>query len=434
MRVTLNLRQLFGLRRWGRQQQGIVLAAAVFALLGGGLFALTQRDAWFDPAPQEPTHGPKMSSLTIERDQGGDAQIAPKPIIIQQAPPPMTAAPPAPVPAASDVRGIAAGGILTSLSQAALEQYFIELKALGAGWVRWDINWAAVQPDGPSSYKWDGPDRIAAAAQKYGIRSLGIITYTPVWARVADCRDSQFCAPADPAAFGAFARQAASRYKDRNIHHWEIWNEPNYASAWQPAANVAAYAAVLKAAWSGIKTADQSAVIVTGGLAPAATKGGSIAPNTFVQGLYTHGARNSFDILGLHPYSYPVVASYQAAWNAWQQMNAIRQTMATEGDGAKKIWATEYGAPTGGPGQSRVTTQLDFTYPNDFMTETAQSQIAEDAVTLYRQNQSWLTGFFWYSLKDNGTSSGTSENFFGLLRFDGGKKPSYASLERLFKE
>jgi len=104
--------------------------------------------------------------------------------------------------------------------------------------------------------------------------------------------------------------------------------------------------------------------------------------------------------------------------------------MVSKGDSNKKIWVTEYGAPTGGPGSVRGLDELTFTYDFDYMSETAQQSMVQQVTTFYGQNKDWMGPFFWYSLKDNGTDRNTPENFFGLLRFDGSKKPAYEVLRK----
>lgn len=328
--------------------------------------------------------------------------------------------------------GIAAGGGLTWLDQSDLDAYFQSLKDLGVTWVRWDLDWSAIQPDNPSSYDWDGPDRVAATAAKFGIQSLGIITIAPQWALDpnASCTIDQHCPPLDPNTYAHFASVVASRYKGV-INTWEIWNEPNLNGQWATAANGEGYAAYLKAAYTAIKQANPSAIVLTGGLAAAADEGGNTSPTTFIRTLYAAGAKGYFDAIALHPYSYPVNASYIAPWNSWQQMTGIRQLMVDNGDSAKKIWVTEYGAPTGGPGSVKDLNQLVFTYGSDYMTESAQQQMLQDVMTLYSQDKSWMGPFFWYSLKDNGSDTSTPENFFGLIRFDGSQKPAYQTFKQI---
>ena len=186
--------------------------------------------------------------------------------------------------------GIAAGGGLIHLSQEHLNEYFDLLQALGVRWVRWDIDWSVVQKDGPESYNWEGTDRVVLTADKYGINSLAIITYAPKWAADKACHSGQRCAPADPQAFGDFSKEAAARYKNY-IHHWEIWNEPNYTFFWSPKPSAKRYAEVLEAAFLQIKTEDPDAIVVSGGLASIGNeKDGSISPLTFAKSLYSLGA------------------------------------------------------------------------------------------------------------------------------------------------
>ena len=74
---------------------------------------------------------------------------------------------------------------------------------------------------------------------------------------------------------------------------------------------------------------------------------------TFLQGIYARGGGGSFDAVGHHPYSYPYDPSGGQAWNAFTQTGFLYQIMVANGDGAKKVWGTESGAPTGNdPGRS----------------------------------------------------------------------------------
>ncbi|HJQ08686.1 MAG TPA: hypothetical protein VJ836_04375 [Candidatus Saccharimonadales bacterium] len=327
--------------------------------------------------------------------------------------------------------GIAAGGGLTSLSQQELDLYFTQLKELGTTWVRWDIDWNVVQPQNQTHYNWTPTDRVANTAKKYGISSLAIITYTPKWARSSACVDSPKCRPADMQAFGKFAETVASRYKS-SVTHWEIWNEPNYKAFWEPRPNSHEYAELLKAAYLGIKKVSPSAIIVTGGLAASGNEeDGSRSPLTFVTGLYERGANAYYDIVALHPYTYPASTDYIAWWNSWQQMGPVRDLMIAQGEASKKIWITEYGAPTGGPGNSFTVDQFDkFTYGSDHMSENAQAMLASQAIAGYSARTDWLGPFFWYSLKDLSSNRDNPENFFGLLRSNNTKKPAYDIIYR----
>lgn len=322
--------------------------------------------------------------------------------------------------------GIAAGGELTSKSQAELDRYFGSLRELGVRWVRWDVDWSVIQSAGAENYDWRGTDRVAATADRFGIHSLGIVTYAPGWAKKAGCPAESQCAPRDVASFARFAATAADRYRD-SILYWEIWNEPNIPLFWGPKPSAKRYAEALRLASDAIRNANPRAVIISGGLAAAGNDpDGSVAPADFVRELYRYGAKDAFDAMAVHPYTYPVLPGYDVAWNNWKAVRSVHDVMAENGDGNKEVWITEYGAPTGGPGTYfSVNHVRSFRFGVDYMDESSQGAMMAETLSYYSRNSDWIGLFFWYSLRDNGTSRETPENFFGLLRHDWSKKPAY---------
>jgi exo-beta-1,3-glucanase (GH17 family) len=136
-----------------------------------------------------------------------------------------------------------------------------------------------------------------------------------------------------------------------------------------------------------------------------------------MQTMYAQGAKGYFDAFAHHPYCYAAdfdCPDTVADWSAWSQMNetspSLRSIMAANGDSDKKIWLTEFGAPTGG-GTKAVS-------------EALQAKMVADAYAKVRTT-SWLGPLLWYSLKDNGTNSTDMEDWFGVLRTDGSHKPAY---------
>ncbi len=318
--------------------------------------------------------------------------------------------------------GIAAGSALSALSPTDLAARLDGIKALGVGWVRYDIEWENIEQQGPGQFDWSAYDRVVSAAASRGLSSVGVIDYAPTWARNTACAGSFACEPADPNAYGQFAGLVASRYKSYGVHTWEIWNEPNSAQYFQPGSDPATYTAMLKSAYAAIKQSDPSATVLTGGLSPADTGGGSTSPPDFLTAIYANSGGGSFDALGDHPYTFPVTASYPSSTNAWGQLTTLHNLMASHGDGAKQIWITEYGAPTGGPGPTATTNSYNVAASH--VTEALQSQSVSDLAAQYL-TYSWLGPVFWYSYQDAGTSQNTNENFFGLIRADGSHKPAY---------
>ncbi len=143
-------------------------------------------------------------------------------------------APPGPAdPVAAPAIGLAYGDELPGMDAAGLATALDDAVTVG-GTVRLDVSWADVQHDGPGVWDWSGLDRVLAATRARGLDVIGVVAYTPAWARVAGCDDEK-CRPASYADFAAFAGAAAARYGAGGIGAWEIWNEPNNAAFWMPA-------------------------------------------------------------------------------------------------------------------------------------------------------------------------------------------------------
>jgi hypothetical protein len=316
---------------------------------------------------------------------------------------------------AFDRAGFSIGGGFQNQTDAEIALELNSMKTAGARWVRMDVNWAVIQAGGPSSYDWARFDRVAASARSRGFTVLAEILYTPGWARVAGAPAES--PPANLEDYARFARAAVAHYAPLGIHAYEVWNEPNNASFWQPRADVARYTAMLKVAYPAIKSVDPSAIVVSGGMSPAVDDRRNISPLTFLRGIYANGGKGFFDAVGHHPYCYPAYPGDARAWSAWYQMYgtspSLRSIMADNGDSGKQIWATEFGAPTNGPSGTSVGEQT-------------QAAMLTRAFDLF-QRYGWAGPMFWYSQRDVGTTTDSQENFYGILRHDFSAKPAFAA-------
>jgi hypothetical protein len=286
---------------------------------------------------------------------------------------------------------------------------FDAIKATGATWVRFDFDWSAVQPNGPTTWNWAPIDRGVAAANARGLKVLATLAYTPAWARPGGTDNKT--PPTNPNDYATFANAAAARYAPQGVHAWEIWNEPNNPAFWKPNPDVVAYTTLLGAAYPAIHSADTAATVVSGGTSP---ESGTDAPATWVQGIYSNGGRNFFDAVGVHPYAgLPYGPAYLASWNTFQQTLDVHNVMVSQGD-PKLIWGTEAGAYTG--------------TATNAVSEATQAQF----VTQYLQgwaNWASFTGpFFYYSLRDRGTDLTYNEDNYGLQHYDHTPKAGLAVL------
>jgi polysaccharide biosynthesis protein PslG len=300
---------------------------------------------------------------------------------------------------------------LESWSSSEQVQQLEAMKAAGVTSVRVDANWSAVQPDGPDSYDWTSLDQVMASVQKAGLSADLVINRCPPWAAIPGAQGNQYAQPASSAAFADWAAAVAKRYGGEGAKYFEIWNEPNNPAFWAPVPNPAAYTADLKAAYTAIKTVDPSAIVISGGLAPEVNSSTSYSQLTFLEDMYADGAKGSFDGVGYHPYSYPADPDTFIAGSGWSQMSqtspSIRSIMAANGDSAKKVWITEYGAPTSGASVN--------------VSDAEQSDELVQAISQAKE-LSWVGSFYIYTWQD------FSGDGFGLLTVDGAHKPAYAGV------
>jgi polysaccharide biosynthesis protein PslG len=319
--------------------------------------------------------------------------------------------------ARADQFGLAATGHLHNLDPASLARELAGYRGAGARWIRFDLNWGVVQAGGPRSWNWAPFDRVIRGARARGLRVLAVLSYSPDWARPPGT--GPLHQPSNLRALARFARAAAGRYRGLGVRHWEIWNEPNLADFWQPRPNAAAYGRLLRAAHRGIKRVDRRAVLVTGGLSPATNTGTSVAPVTFLRRLYRSRARRYFDAVGHHASTFPYLPSVRASWSAWWQMAgtrpSLRSVMVRNGDRRKRIWVTEFSAPTGG---SRA------------VSEARQAEILRVGYRLIGRYR-WAGPLFWFSFRDGTVQGGDWQEYCGLVRADYSPKPALGVYQAL---
>lgn len=305
-----------------------------------------------------------------------------------------------------------------NLSAEDLDRRMFDIRKSGAEWVRYDLNWNTVQAQNTSSFDWSINDRITAAATKHNLKVVMILDLTPPHQRVSGCSLGERCAPTSPEAFSTFASSAVQHYVPRGVHTWEIWNEPNIAFRFGPATDPEKYVAMLRGSYKAIKQADPSAIVIAGSTAPAASENGDLRPLDFLRQMYDRGAAGYFDAISAHPYTYPLTPQQSSYDDAWGQMVSMHELMEENGDGDKRIWITEFGAPTNGPNVAR-----------DHVSEDVQATTLTEAASIFRKYP-WSGPLFWYGYKDVGIDSNTSENFYGLVRADGSKKPAFDAFVR----
>jgi polysaccharide biosynthesis protein PslG len=307
--------------------------------------------------------------------------------------------------------GIANGGGFESLPGPTRNRSYNLMKRAGAEWHRIEIKWSAVDRCN-GTYDWSIYDDDVRAARKRGLKTVATLAYSPrCWRPPAESDKWGPDTVRRRAAFAAFAAATARRYRGR-VSAYELWNEPNVEIFWRPAPNVADYVALVTHAYARIKAVDRAAVVLAGATAPAPDSSHRIDEVTFVQRAYEHGISGSFDAWSHHPYSAPFRPSMKHPQNAWFQMccgaPSIRSTMDANGDAAKQIWGTEYGA------ESKL------------VGERKQGAHIREAYAVWR-SYPWAGVLFTYTLRDG---TGFAGDTFGLLRADWRRKPAFSAFAK----
>jgi len=319
---------------------------------------------------------------------------------------------------------------LFGMPEADIVATFNEMQSLGVNTVRIMVPWAAIQPFAPDTangaYRdWSKVDFIVQQATNRGMSVLGALNSTPLsWGMQPG--GTGYTAAPDPQSFANFAREATLRYGDK-ISAYEIWNEPNSYLYWSPGTDPASYTQMLRLAYNAIKTAnDLNGVVnpndpmVVAGVFTSVIDYGSafMSPVTFLDKMYQNGAKGYFDALSFHPYHFTTEFS-AGAGNAYpyepiDQLIQMRQMMMENGDGLLRIWATEYGLPTGGP--QGVSEQDQAKFIDDFLN--TWSALKTLYPNLSPNGFDWAGPAFLFTTRDRVGGAGTEDGSYGLYEWD----------------
>jgi hypothetical protein len=291
------------------------------------------------------------------------------------------------------------------------ERVFAGVAATGARWVRVDMPWAWVEPNGPTLNHghghWGGLDSIVNSADRHGLKLIGIVAYTPEWAS----ESGDLWAYPDAGAFEQFFRAALRRYPQ--IPAWELWNEPNFERFSKPEADPARFVEFLRSARRARDSVGSKAKLISGGVAP----GGDIDIVSWVNEVAMRGGLNLIDGLGVHPYS-PAAPDDPRSW--MMQLEALHDRLGELGRPDLPLWLTEYGAPS---------TPVASGY-GPVLTEQQQADRLRTAFALATRFD-WIENLTWYEYRDSETGSHDPEGNFGLVHSDLSPKPAYTALREV---
>jgi Cellulase (glycosyl hydrolase family 5) len=297
---------------------------------------------------------------------------------------------------------------------------------LGAGWVRLWASWEYAQP-APGQWSSDivnGLNAAADAAKARGLKVLMVVQRSPAWASGGS---GGIHPPTDPATFGAAMGGLAERVP--GVDAWELWNEEDETIFWAGGADPARYAAMVKAAYPAIKAAQPHDIVVTG-----ATTGNNF---DFIEALYSHGIKGSFDAVGVHTDTACLVNGPDVhyrdeqgrigryTFTGYREVHAVMQR---HGDGDKPIWMTELGWNTQSTEPNSCNSGMWAGQKPLGVTEEQQAEFLTQAYRCLAADP-YVQVALWFGLQDIPGSSFAGG--YGLYRLNGSPKPSAAAFEAL---
>jgi len=297
-------------------------------------------------------------------------------------------------------------------SEADLRKAVSLMKEARVGWVRMDFLWGDIEPK-KGKFDFAKYDRIVTLLEKKGISILGILHYSADWASACGKWN---CPPRKQDDFIRYASMVMRRYKGR-VCHWELWNEPDSPTYWQPQDKLVSYCLMLKEFYREAKKINPNCKVLNGGLAEGATS---------IDYLYDNGAGEYFDIMNVHFFQNPL---YPGAVKAVANYpGLVHEIMLRHGDGDKRIWITEIGCPgvaegadTAGwwlgenPGEEEQASWLKYVYG-----ELLKSP--------------YVDKIFWAFFRDTRRHWNDGVDYFGMLRWDFSRKPSFYTYQECARE
>lgn len=265
----------------------------------------------------------------------------------------------------------------------------------GFRFARMDLFWQSVERE-RGMYDFSAYDRLIDHLDKVGARAYFILDYGN---RLYDGGLSPHT-PEGRAAFAAFAKAAAGRFKGRGVV-WEVWNEPNI-DFWKPRPNVDDYTKLAVETVKAVREADPKATI----LVPAS----SGFPWDFFETLFASGILEDVDGVSVHPYreSHPETAA--------EDYGRLRALIARHARKHVPIVSGEWGYSTA---EGRFS----------------EAEQARYIVREYLANlASGVNLSIFYDWKDDGPDPKENEHRFGTVRQDLSPKPSFLAAKSLIRE
>jgi hypothetical protein len=318
---------------------------------------------------------------------------------------------------------------------------FSVYQELGAEVFQFQIQWDQVAPKRPQdpddpndpAYHWSGDFQSAIdQAKAAGIRVMFLIKNSPRWANGGRARN---WAPS-PGAYAAFARAAALKFPD--VRYWEIMGETNQARTFMPqgAKGARRYARIVDAAYRALKGVNRSNVVIGGmTLSGGPRRSVTPAPRWIKHLRLPNGKPPRMDWFGHNPYDrrYPRIKDRPIGGfrglndldTYWPEVKRLYRTK----HGRGRRWVFRKGRPTK-LWLSEWSIQSDHaSFAFGFSVSRAEQARWLRAGYALARRLPFVKGMSWYQVIDYPPAPNNPT--WGLMTYDGERKPSFAAYRSL---
>jgi hypothetical protein len=260
-------------------------------------------------------------------------------------------------------------------------------------------------------------DPVVIAAAESGIQVLPTIFGTPDW--VAAGIDGVECGSEEPIGCGTYAPRSAEALREWKdfvgemvdrygpdgelwathpdvpeipVRTWQIWNEQNSSTFYQPKPDPEGYSRLLSSAAEAIRDRDAGAQILLGGMFQTSGNGDLMLADQFLRQLYEiDGASDDFDAVAAHPYAANLT-------KIETQVELLHDEIGRADDDAA-LWLTEIGASS-----------ADGDNPLE-LGEQGQADLLRGAFDYFlSKREEWkIAGLIWYSWRDTPDDAGVCD-------------------------
>jgi hypothetical protein len=315
----------------------------------------------------------------------------------------------------------------------------------GFHWVKQRFEWRNIEGKNKGSFEWNEPDRIVEAIGQTGLRIVARVDNQPKWAASSVTWPGSG-PPDNPRDWSDYLTALGTRYKGR-IQAYEIWNEPNLDREWgNTKPDPKAYVSMLKSSYQALKAADPQALVISAGMSPTATNDDHAMPDLdFISAMYAAGAKDSFDVLGVHAAGFkaePCADPGQVALDpeltnnnpgpanlkrvyAFRHVEDVHDLMVQQGDTNKQMAILEMGWTTDArPGSQYAWFAVD---------RDQQAKNLVGAFQCVRQRwQPWMGLMTVIYIPDPGWTQQQEYYWWSITNPDGTPRPAYTALRGLF--